>query len=147
MKEEDHGAVLCRCAPERLPWDMTLNHPATVVRRAWFDRLGGFDERLSNAMDYDFFLRARLAGARFRVVPAALVAMAGGGQSERSLWRTLRETHDIRRRHLATGLGRSPAWLAYLWTKGSTRVALQRLGLDGLVRWWRRTLAYPPKGD
>jgi len=146
VKVEAAGDVLCRCDPDRLPLDMTVNHPATLVRREWFDRLGGFDVSLRNAMDYDFFLRAKLAGARFRVVPEALARVAAGGQSERSLWMTLRETHEIRRRHLRTGFGRSRAYLVALWLKGSIRITLQRLGLTAVVAWYRRHLARPRKG-
>ncbi len=146
LKAEDSGDVLCRCDPERLTIDMTLNHPATFVRREWFVRLGGFDTTLRNAMDYDFFLRAKLAGARFRIVPVALAQFAAGGQSERSLWKTLRETHEIRARHLPAGWTTSVPYLWALWLKGSSRMALQRLGLHGLVGWYRRRVAYPPKG-
>lgn len=146
LKAEDSGDVLCRCDPERLAIDMTLNHPATLVRREWFERLGGFDTTLRNAMDYDFFLRAKLAGARFRVVPVALARFAAGGQSERSLWKTLRETHEIRARHLPAGWTTSEPYLWALWLKGSLRMALQQLGLHGLVGWYRRRVAYPPKG-
>lgn len=146
VKEEPAGEVVCRVAPERLEWDMAINHPAAFVRRDWFARAGGFDPALRNAMDYDFFLKARLAGARFAEIPAPLARMPGGGQSERSLWRTLRETHEVRRRRLPRGASRSPAWLLWLWLKGSARIALQRAGAGGFVRWWRRRVAYPPKG-
>jgi glycosyltransferase involved in cell wall biosynthesis len=36
-----------------------------VVRRAAFDRVGGFDESLRTSEDYDWFLRAREVGLRF----------------------------------------------------------------------------------
>ena len=146
LKEEPDGEVLCRVAPERLAWDMTVNHPAALVHREWFLRLGGFDESLRNAMDYDFFLRAQMAGAIFREIPEPLARMAGGGQSERSLFRTLKETHEVRRRRLRSGPSRSLGWLLALWGKGSLRIALQRAGLRGFVSWWRRHMAYPPKG-
>ena len=146
LKAEPTGDVLCRCDPARLELDMTVNHPATLVRRSWFDRLGGFDVSLRNAMDYDLFLRAKLAGARFRVVPAALARFAAGGQSERSLWRTLRETHDVRRRHLRSGFSRTRGYLVALWLKGSIRIALQHGGLGGFVAWYRRRFSSPRKG-
>jgi glycosyltransferase involved in cell wall biosynthesis len=146
LKKEDGAEVLCRCDPMRLPLDMTVNHPASFTRHALLDRLGGFDVGLRNAMDYDFFLRAYQAGARFRVVPEALTRVAGGGQSEWSLWKTLRETHEVRRRHLRAGLGRSPLWLAALYAKGSVRIGLQRAGLRAFVAWHRRRFSYPRKG-
>ena len=146
LKAEPQGDVLCRCDPALLDRDMTVNHPATLVRRELFERVGGFDPALRNAMDYDFFLRAKLAGARFRVVPAALSRFAAGGQSERSLWRTLLETHHVRQRLLRHGWTRSRMYLVALWLKAEARVLLQRIGLDAIVTWYRRRVARPPKG-
>ncbi len=146
VKAEDTGDVVCPSAPGKLEVEMAIGHPATFVRRALFEQLGGFDADLKNAMDYDFFLRARLAGARFGTLPEpALTRFAAGGQSERSLWKTLKETHDIRRRHLERGWSRSRAFLWLLWAKGTVRIGLQRAGLNGFVAWWRRTLARPRK--
>jgi len=42
-------------------------------------------------------------GKRFEVIPETLARMASGGQSERSLWKTYRETHIIRARVLEKG--------------------------------------------
>jgi len=145
VKAEPEGDVICRSDPEMMERDMGVNHPATLVRRDWFERLQGFDIALRNAMDYDFFLRAKLAGARFRIVPLAITRFAAGGQSERSLWNTLRETHDIRRRHLRRGWTRSRAYLVALWIKGSIRIALQRAGMTRIVDAYRRRFAWPPK--
>jgi glycosyltransferase involved in cell wall biosynthesis len=144
-KEEERGRALYRPDPRHLTLDMTVHHPATWTRREVFERLGGFDERYPNAMDYDFFLRAHAAGARFAVIPAPLAVMIGGGQSERSLWTTLRETHAIRRRVLARGFGRSPAHLAFLLARGWLRRLLQRIGLGSVVAWVRRRAALAPK--
>lgn len=145
-KEEERGRTLYRPEPRNLPLDMTVHHPATWTRREVFERLGGFDERYPNAMDYDFFLRAHVSGARFGVVMDPLATMAGGGQSERSLWITLRETHAIRRRALPRGFGRSPAHLAWLLARGWLRRLLQRAGLGSVVAWVRRRSALAPKG-
>ena len=144
--EEERGRTLYRPEPRNLPLDMTVHHPATWTRREVFERLGGFDERYPNAMDYDFFLRAHVSGARFGVVMDPLATMAGGGQSERSLWITLRETHAIRRRALPRGFGRSPAHLAWLLARGWLRRLLQRAGLGSVVAWVRRRSALAPKG-
>lgn len=146
LKQEPSGEVLCRTAPERLAIEMGVPHPAVFARRALWASLGGFDGSLRNAMDYDLFLRARAAGARFRVIDRPLTRVAWGGQSERSLWRTLRETHDIRRRHLRSGWSRSWVFLAFLYVKGRVRMALQGAGLTGLVAWYRRHLSLPRKG-
>jgi glycosyltransferase involved in cell wall biosynthesis len=146
LKREPTGGVLCRTAPERLAIEMSVPHPAVFARRELWERLGGFDPALRNAMDYDLFLRARAAGARFRVIDRPLAVVAWGGQSERSLWKTLRETHDLRRRHLRSGASRSWLFLVFLFVKGKVRVALQSAGLAGLVAWYRRNLSIPRKG-
>lgn len=146
LRRERTGDVLCRCDPSRLRNDMTINHPATWVRRATFERCGGFDPALKNAMDYDLFLRLHLAGVRFHVVPQPLVVMPEGGQSDRSLWATLEETHQVRRRHLRAGWQRSPVLLWWYFIKGTVRVTLQRMGLNTVVAWYRRHLARPRKG-
>jgi len=46
---------------ERLLRSMIVHHPR-MFRRDAFEQLGGFDENLLNAVDYDFFLRLSLLG-------------------------------------------------------------------------------------
>jgi len=141
LQSERSGEVTCPAAPDHLPVEMAIGHPAMWTRREVFERFGGFDVSLKNAMDYDFFLRAWLGGARFAVMPETLTRVAWGGQSERSLWKTLRETHQIRRRLLPRGFARSPLFLGLLYAKGSVRQGLQALGLAGLVTAWRRAFS------
>ena len=50
-----------RFAPGYRPWHL----PALLIRRAVFDRIGGFEERLRHAEDVDWLMRAREGGARF----------------------------------------------------------------------------------
>ena len=141
VKRERTGEVVYHCDPSRLPAEMTINHPATFVRRETFERLGGFDLAFPNAMDYEFFLRLHAAGARFRVIPEPLARMAWGGQSERSAWRTQREGRDIRRRHSASAWHRSQAFFLLLVARLEAREWLQHAGLGGLVAWYRRHFA------
>lgn len=145
VRTERQGEVVCLSDPSLLEWDMTINHPATFVRRALFERLGTFDPSLRNAMDYDFFLRARVAGARFRAIELPVTRMPWGGQSERSIWKTLHETHEVRRRHLPPGLRTSVVRLWLLYLKGSIRLGLQNAGLQRVVDLYRRRFARPRK--
>jgi glycosyltransferase len=145
-KREGNSDVVYHAAPDRLPYDMTIHHPATFTRRVLFERNGGFDGTLRNAMDYEFFLRLLVAGARFRALPEPLVAVAAGGQSDRSLWETLRETHAARRRLLASGFQRAGAYLLLLYARGLARRGLQRAGLAGLAARVRRRYALALKG-
>lgn len=84
-------------------------HPTFYVRRAVYERLGGFDERYRIAADYDSILRF-LAGGRIRVayLPEVLVRMRVGGISNRSLRTILRkswEDYKAVRRNGVGGLG------------------------------------------
>jgi glycosyltransferase involved in cell wall biosynthesis len=146
LKTEPGGETLFRADPARLPAEMTVNHPATFVRRAMFERFGGFDHAFPNAMDYEFFLRLHAGGARFAVIERPLARMAWGGQSERSLVRTLRECRDIRRLHRSPGIHGTELYHWYQLARGGTRLALQRIGLGEFVRWYRGRFAWPPKG-
>ena len=141
IKQEDAGEVLCRAMPARLEIEMTVPHPAVFARTQCWKDLGGFDEQLANAMDYDLFLRARLAGVRFVTLDQPVATVAGGGQSERSLWKTLEETHTIRRRLLHRGWSCSTGFVIFLFVKGNVRIGLQRIGLHRFVDWYRRSLA------
>jgi glycosyltransferase involved in cell wall biosynthesis len=145
LKDEEGGETRYRPDPSRLRWDMTIHHPATFTRCYVFEEIGGFDERYPNAMDYDFFLRAYVAGKRFAVLPETLARMASGGQSERSLWKTYRETQAIRSRALTSGWQRSNLYFLLLVLRGSVRRMLQRGGLGGLVSLVRRWFAMAPK--
>ena len=69
-------------------------HQGTVCRRAFIERLGGFDKRFRIVMDYDFFLRARLARARLVKAPVILSVMRDTGISTRSDWRSLKSRFD-----------------------------------------------------
>lgn len=146
LQRERTGEVLCRAAPERLTIEMAIGHPAVFARRSVFERFGTFDTGYRNAMDYDLFLRAYLGGARFETVPEPLTRVDWGGQSERSRWKTLKETHRIRRRLLESGGSRGYPFLFFLFAKGTVRQGLQRLGFERFVAWYRRTLSRPRKG-
>ena len=42
-----------------------------LIRRHVFDRIGYFDQRLTHAMDVDWYMRARDHGIKFGLVPEA----------------------------------------------------------------------------
>ena len=138
VKNEQYGVVLYDATPDRLETESSVPHPGVIARTDAWRSLGGFDSAYRNAMDYDLFLRARLAGMRFFVLREPLAEMAWGGQSEQSLWRTLMETHRIRRRLLPTGFARSPIFLILLFVRGTIRSLLQKVGLNSFVAFHRR---------
>lgn len=61
-------------------------HQGAFTARSLFERVGGFDETLRVAMDYDFFLRCYRSRATLLRYPQALTAMVGGGISWRRDW-------------------------------------------------------------
>lgn len=67
----------------------TIPQPSCFLRRSLFTELGGVDESYRYAMDYDFWLRALLSGAKFRSVDEVWAgfrvhgASKTGGESDR----------------------------------------------------------------
>lgn len=49
-----------------------LPHPSVMVRKSWFNKVGGYEER-GWAEDYDLWLRMHTAGAQFAKVPEILL--------------------------------------------------------------------------
>ena len=84
-----------------------LLHQGTFIRRRVFDRVGVHDTSLKIAMDYDFFLRAWLAGVRIATRPGPIPSrMSDGGVSSRRDWPALsRRLAEERRIHLSHARG------------------------------------------
>jgi glycosyltransferase involved in cell wall biosynthesis len=145
IKAEGHREVLYLSAPDRLPLDMTVHHPAIWTRRATFKKHGGFEPSFPNAMDYELFLRLYIQGHLFQALDAPLARMAAGGVSERSLWRTQKEAWLIRQSLLTSGFSRTYPYFLYVVFRTSCRRGLQRVGLGGFVSWYRKRFAIAPK--
>jgi putative colanic acid biosynthesis glycosyltransferase len=145
VKDEPNGDIVCFARPDRLRLDMTIPHPATIARASLLRNLGGFDVALKNAMDYDLFLRALAQGATFVSIDRPITRFSSGGQSEKSVWNTLVETHEIRRRVLSHGVTKSRVYLLALFAKTKTRSFLQRIHADWLVDRYRSRLAIQRK--
>lgn len=145
VKEEQFGVATYEANPDRLECESSVPHPGVIARTDVWRSLGGFNGRYRNAMDYDLFLRARLAGKEFSVSASPLAVMAWGGQSEQSLWTTLSETHKIRRSLLSAGFARTTPFLVMLFVKATVRSQMQRIGLNGIVNFYRRHFASQKK--
>jgi glycosyltransferase involved in cell wall biosynthesis len=75
-----HGGLV-RKPIQKLWWNrfkFIFPHQGTFVHRRVFERIGGFREDFSIAMDYDFFYRAILAGCTVKFHREPAVAMMGG---------------------------------------------------------------------
>jgi glycosyltransferase len=148
MLHEPGGGVLYRrAAPPNFErglrsW-MTINSPCWVIRRQMLDEIGLFDE-LSVASDYDWFLRAHLAGYRGAYEPSLLCHFQVGGiSSSRAFlgyWENLKTA-------LSHGMPVLPAWRSYVVNMGR-HLARDLLGallpaavLLTLRRWRQRRIS------
>ena len=102
-----------------------LNHPTMLARRNVFDSIGGFDERYQAAMDYDWALRAHLAGYRGRHVSDILGHMTLEGISDRRFLKALTEVRKIAMRHGQSGARAWPLF-GYRVIKGMARRVMRR---------------------
>ncbi|WP_298011695.1 glycosyltransferase [uncultured Aquabacterium sp.] len=118
--------------PEQFKSD-TLPHPATVVRRSTFDRLGGFDQRFRIAADRDFFIRAQKEGFSFLHVPEAVAVFYLGGAS--AGWRAGLESAAISRRHGYIGFW---GWLGRVaWSRLTRSSLMTEERVFRLLQRWR----------
>ncbi|MET0570518.1 MAG: glycosyltransferase family 2 protein [Pedobacter agri] len=74
-----------------------IEHPTCFVKKTIYDRVGFFDTRYQSAADYDWMIRVKKSGAKFRLLPAVLSNFRRGGMSE-SLLGALEEV-NIKRKH------------------------------------------------
>jgi GT2 family glycosyltransferase len=84
-----------------------LNHPTMLVRRQVYEKIGTFDERYKFAMDYDWALRAHLAGCHGCYAPDLLGHMTLDGVSDRRFIEGLAEVRQIAQHH---GQSAAAAW-------------------------------------
>jgi glycosyltransferase involved in cell wall biosynthesis len=82
---------------------MSVFHPAVFVSRSCYAELGIYDSRYRLAADYDWLLKASLAGRTFHHVPEVLAVFRSGGPSSTNTARSLRENYRIRRTRLGFG--------------------------------------------
>jgi len=59
--------------PEKLLLSNFILPSSTIIRRTLFEKVGGFNERLRNAMDFELWWRMSLAGATFAFTNLILV--------------------------------------------------------------------------
>lgn len=86
-----------------------LNHQGTFIRRCLFERIGGYDTSFRIAMDYEFFLRAYRAGAKFGFHAQPVVSlMRDTGISSQLDWPNLKkrfaEEERVHRKFQTPGL-------------------------------------------
>lgn len=109
-----------RFSRSRLEWGWMPPHPTLYVRRKWYDKIGGFDERYRIAADYFSILRL-FGSPSFNAiyVPQTLVKMRIGGASNRSLRNlVVKSREDLDALHRA-GVGALGGYGALFWKNAS----------------------------
>lgn len=106
-----------------------LPTPNLLMLRQWFDRVGGFDERLRTGEDKDFTLRLHQAGARLRVLRQPVVLHWGfeGSWAEwlgKELWRQGSHLQLLRSNGLNLRLLRFPLLSLAIWLFDALALAL-----------------------
>jgi glycosyltransferase involved in cell wall biosynthesis len=77
-----------------------IPHPATFVRRDWINQVGGFDESLKYAMDYDLWLKLSKRGLpRELNVPLAAFREHAGSLSSSNRLAAMEEDYKVRILH------------------------------------------------
>jgi glycosyltransferase involved in cell wall biosynthesis len=95
-------------------------HPTFFVRRAVYQRLGGFNLDYKIAADVELMARFLAVGRiTSHYIPQVLVHMRLGGTTNRSLGNIVKQNLEIRRGLLAQGLRFS--WLDFVWSKVLSR--------------------------
>lgn len=124
-----------------------LPTPNLLMRRRWFDQVGGFDETLRTGEDKDFTLRLHQAGARLRVLRQPVVLHWGFEGSWREwlgkeMWRQGSHLQLLRNHGLSLRLLRFPVLSLGAWVldamalsallEGSVHLALLLLLISAL---------------
>jgi glycosyltransferase involved in cell wall biosynthesis len=78
---------------------MPAYHATCFVPRAVYERLGTFNTDYRIGMDYDFLLRALLAGVRLHYLPRVIAHVRAGGISSRHAAAAIRELYRSQREH------------------------------------------------
>lgn len=98
---------------EALKYRMWLFHPALIVSRAAYERIGLYDECYTHAMDSEWCHRAVAAELKFIELDRVLASMSLGGVSDRQFIVSLSQ---YRRSVIMHGLcGPAEAWLYFVW--------------------------------
>jgi len=70
----------------------TIPHPASFTSRGFIESVGKFDEKFSNALDYELYLRKGDALRTF-YIPSVFACMRTGGMSHRQCGESLRQSY------------------------------------------------------
>jgi len=87
-----------RFSPDKLAWGWMPSHPALLLRREIYQRIGPFNTTYRIAGDFDFIIRAFGNGQlRYEYVPEVWVKMRAGGISTGGLRNTILLNREVLR--------------------------------------------------
>lgn len=96
-------------------WAMTVTnvvyHPSVIMRRTTLEALGGYDESVECADDYDLFTRVLMGGGRVGVLPERLLRYrrTPGQISHSRVEQQREEAAAVRRRYIGWLVGEEPS--------------------------------------
>jgi len=121
---EVHGRPWHQQGRASMRW-LPLPYPGLFHHRSLFAEVGGFDEGLRIAGDYDFLVRA-LEAAEVESIPEVLTGMEVGGISSATA-NELEMLREIALVWRARGLARRPTpWWWWTYGKAAVRVGMRR---------------------
>lgn len=85
---------------DELWYTMVINHPATFVKRAVYEKCGLFLEEFKIAADYEFVLRCYARGCKFSFVDKVLTNYRTGGVSDTKHLLRAHENREIYEKYL-----------------------------------------------
>lgn len=134
-------AYMTESRADLLEQEMSVTHPTCFVRRDIYLNYGGFNPAFKYAMDYELLLRFHVNGVVFQTIPQIMAHMPHEGVSEQHWLKALVETWKARRKHIPDSLYSSRIYLGYLAARKCIRFAMEKLGLHGMVRFYKERLA------
>lgn len=102
FKDELLGAVKINVGSKlkNLSKGMPYPHQSLIIRKRVFDKIGGFDENLKVAMDFDFIIRMFNTNFKnFKYLPIASVEMDGSGISSKQQLKSIEEVRIILKKY------------------------------------------------
>jgi UDP-glucose 4-epimerase len=113
-----------------------ISHPAFFVKHDVYDAIGHYSLEYKSAMDYDFFLRVSKSYEPY-YLNEILTIMRWGGYGASNIFRGHRETYKIMRSNGVNTIS-ALADLFYRYTITMLSLALQKMGLAGVVLFYRK---------
>lgn len=123
-----------------LELDMTINHPTVFATTICYQKFGMFRLEYKCAMDYEWLLRAQVAGVEFIYLPRIMANMQLGGVSNRMWRQAIIEIGHAKCQHLNRRLSANFYCLTQIM-KGSVMRIMLRMRLGRAIEFYRNNLS------